>query len=601
MRDRTLRIGCASGFWGDSSAAAPQLLREGVDYIVFDFLAEITMSILARARERSPQAGYAADFVEPIVTQMIAEVARRGTRLVSNAGGVNPLACADALRAAARKAGVEVKVAAVLGDDLLERRREFAECREMFTGERMPEGMASVNAYLGATPIAAALDAGAQIVVTGRCVDSALVLGPLMHEFGWRADELDLLAAGSLAGHLIECGPQATGGLFTDWQSVPGWEDMGYPIAECRADGSFTITKPAGTGGLVTPATVAEQLLYEIGDPGAYLLPDVTCDLREVSLDQAGPDRVRVAGVRGLPPSDSYKVCATYAVGYRSTATLTLIGFDAAAKARRTAEALLARMRRLLAARGLPDFAETGIEVLGAEDSYGAQARHAGSREVVLKLAARHADREAMELFSREIAPAATSMAQGTTGFFAGRPGVSPVLRLFSFLAPKSAVAPSLSFGEARVPCVGAACGGFVARSAAPEPPRPAGAGDTVRVRLLDLAHGRSGDKGDTANIGVIARKPEYWPVLRDALSADFVAEQFSHFLKGPVERYELPGVRALNFLLHRSLGGGGVASLRIDPQGKAYAQMLLDAQVAVPKAFAARHRPAAIAAALNR
>lgn len=590
MPHRTVRIGCASGFWGDSSAAAPQLLADGVDYIVFDFLAEITMSILARARARSAQAGYASDFVDPIVAQMIAEVARRGTRLVSNAGGVNPLACAEALRAAARKAGVPVKVAAVLGDDLLERREELAGCREMFTGAPMPkEGIASMNAYLGATPIAAALDEGAQIVVTGRCVDSALVLGPLMHEFGWRAGQFDLLAAGSLAGHLLECGPQATGGLFTDWQSVPGWEDMGYPVAECASDGSFVITKPCGTGGMVTPATVAEQLLYEIGDPAAYLLPDVTCDLREVRLEQAGPDRVRVTGVRGRPPTDSYKVCATYADGYRSTATLTIIGFDAVAKARRTAEALLARMRRLLAERGMADFQETSIEVLGAEDSYGPHARHAGPREVVLKLAARHPDREAMELFSREIAPAATSMAQGTTGFFAGRPGVSPVLRLFSFLVPKSAIAPSLAFDDARRTCPGAACGGFTASTPRHDTPPLAATGETIRFRLLDLAHGRSGDKGDTANIGLIARKPEYWPVLRDAVTAQFVAERFSHFLGGPVERYELPGVRALNFLLHRSLGGGGIASLRIDPQGKSYAQMLLDAEVAVPKTFAAR------------
>jgi len=587
---KIIRIGCASGFWGDSATAALQFMRADIDYVVFDYLAEITMSLLARARARSPEAGYAVDFIET-VGLIIGEVAKRRIKLVSNAGGVNPRACADAVRETARQAGVHVKVAAVLGDDLMERKTEFAAEREMFSDAPMPAALASMNAYLGATPIAEAFSDGAQIVITGRCVDSAVVLGPLMHEFGWKSDQHDLLAAGSLAGHLVECGPQVAGGVFTDWESVPDWDNMGYPIAECHADGRFVIAKPKGTGGLVTPATVAEQMVYEIGDPAAYLLPDVTCDFSQATLRPVGPDRVEVTGVRGLPPTDRYKVSATYADGYRVIATLTIIGFDAPKKARRTGEAIITRVRRMYGERGWPDFTETNIEVLGAEDSYGRHARHTEAREVVLKIGVRHPNKDALELFSREIAPSAISMAQGTTGFFGGRTSVSPVIRLFSFLVHKDDLSPSIIAESGERPCFGAASGGFVppaaAHPAAAKPP----SGDTVKVRLLELAHARSGDKGDIANIGVIARAPEFWPVVQQTVTPQLVADYFAHFLRGPVERFELPGIHALNFLLHRSLGGGGIASLRIDPQGKAYGQMLLDVEVPVAAAFARRHR----------
>src|SRR5690606_26778672 len=282
-------------------------------------------------------------------------------------------------------------------------------------GRPLPQELLSANAYLGALPIRAALDAGAQVVVTGRCVDSAVTLGVLMHAFDWRSDEYDRLAAGSLAGHLIECGCQATGGLHTDWQTVPDWPNIGYPIVECTADGVFVVTKPAGTGGKVTPAVVAEQLLYEIGDPRAYRLPDVVCDFANVRLAADGADRVRVHGVRGRAPDDRYKVSATHADGYRSSATLTIVGFDAAAKARRTGEAILARTRAMFERLGWPDYAASFVEVLGAESGYGPHANPAlqATREAVLRVSVRHPKREALELFAREIAPAGTSWAPG--------------------------------------------------------------------------------------------------------------------------------------------------------------------------------------------
>jgi len=372
-----IRIGGASGFWGDSSVAVPQLVRRAeVDYISFDYLAELTMSILTAARAKDPAAGWAKDFVEVALAGMLPEIAARNIRLLTNAGGINPHACAAALATAARDAGVALRIAVVDGDDVRDRVPAAA---------GMPRTLLSANAYLGAFPIAAALARGAHVVITGRCVDSALPLGALIYEFGWLPGDWDKLAAGSLAGHLLECGAQATGGLFTDWERVERWDDIGYPIAECEADGTFTITKAPGTGGLVEPAVVAEQMLYEIGDPAAYVLPDVVCDFTQVTMEADGADRVLVKGARGRPATGTYKVSATYLAGFRCVGTLTIIGIDAARKARRTAEAILARTRAIFAERGLADYRATNIEAIGAEETYGPHARTAATREVTMR------------------------------------------------------------------------------------------------------------------------------------------------------------------------------------------------------------------------
>jgi len=323
-----VRIGCASAFWGDSTAGAEQLVRRGeIDFLVFDYLAEITMSLLARARARKPELGYVPDFVEA-VAPLLSEIKRKSIRIVSNAGGINPQAAAMALRRKAEEAGVALEIAVVTGDDLTGRADEIraAGVTEMFSGAAMPEKLTTMNAYLGAQPIALALDRGADVVITGRCVDSAVVLGPMVHAFGWSWTDYDKLAQGSLAGHLLECAAQVTGGLFTDWREVPGWDDMGMPIAACSADGSFVVTKPPGTGGLVVPLSVCEQMLYEIGDPAAYILPDVVCDFCNVTMTACGPDQVRVIGARGRPPTPTLKVSATWHDGYRVIGTLTIGG-----------------------------------------------------------------------------------------------------------------------------------------------------------------------------------------------------------------------------------------------------------------------------------
>src|SRR5450755_4004753 len=432
--EHTVRIGSCSGFWGDSLDGARQLVEGGrIDYLVGDYLAEITMSLLARAKLKDPTLGFTPDFIEA-VAPLLPQIAQQGIKVVVNAGGLNPDGCRVALAKVAQAAGVSLKIAVVEGDDLMPQ-VESIRGRvpvEMFSGAPLPAKVVSMNAYLGARPIAAALDAGAHVVITGRCVDSALALGPLLHEFGWADTDYDRLSAGSLAGHLIECGAQGVGGLFTDWDQVPGWDNMGFPIVECRADGSLTITKPEDTGGLVSPASVCEQMLYEIGDPGAYLLPDVACDWTGVRFAQAGVDRVTVTGAKGRAPSTNYKVCATFGDGFRSLGTLMIGGFEAARRARRQGEAIVARAQRLACAHGHGDFTETSVEVIGAEDTYGANARVADAREVVLKVGVRHPKREALELFAREFAPSGTAMSQGTTGLIGGRPGVTPVIRLFS-------------------------------------------------------------------------------------------------------------------------------------------------------------------------
>ncbi|MEJ2121585.1 MAG: DUF1446 domain-containing protein [Alphaproteobacteria bacterium] len=591
--DRIVRIGCASGFWGDSAVAAPQLVRGAeIDYLIVDYLAEVTMSILARARAKDPKAGYAVDFVTVAMRSVIRDLKDKKIRVVSNAGGMNPRACAQAVEALAAEAGVSLKVAAVEGDDLLDRAGALkqAGAAEMFSGAPFPEGVMSINAYLGAFPIAAALDDGADIVVTGRAVDSAMALGPLIHAFGWGPGDLDQLAQGSLAGHILECGAQATGGLHTDWQDVPDWANIGYPIAECEADGAFTVTKPEGTGGLVAPQVVAEQMLYEVGDPATYILPDVVCDFTDVTMAEAGDQRVRVAGAKGRAATDSYKVSATYLDGYRATGMLTVIGRDAVAKAERTAEAVLARSRAIFRHMNLGDFSDTHTEILGAESAYGPHARAGAraSREAVMRLTVAHPERKALEIFAGEVAPAGTSWSPGTTGF-SGRPKVQPKVRLFSFLIPKDAVAVTVTANDASRD-VALETGGNRTSDAAPArsygddlPALPGG--ERVELPLAAIAWGRSGDKGDSANIGIIARDPAFVPLIRDEVTAARVKDYFAYMLAGnsEVTRFDVPGIGGFNFLLTQALGGGGMASLRNDPLAKGLAQMLLDLPVSVP------------------
>lgn len=595
MTDKIVRLGGASGFWGDTPEGARQLIYSGqVDYLVMDYLAEITMSLLARAKAKDPAQGYAPDFVAQFIAPYAKEIAARGLKVVCNAGGVNPLSCRDAVEKVLAEQGVNLKVAAVVGDDILGMVEELRGegVKEVQSGAPLPAKVVTANAYIGAFPIAAALAAGADIVVTGRAADSALALGPLIHEFGWKPTDYDLLAAGTAAGHLLECGAQSTGGTFTDWRDVPDWAHPGYPVGECRADGTFVMTKPADSGGLCSVGTVAEQLLYEVSDPQAYIVPDVVCDFSGVKLEQIGPHRVSVTNVKGYAPTATYKVCVTYEDGWRATSVMPIVGIDAPAKAARQAAAILERTREMLRDRNLGDFTMTHVEVLDGEGSYGDRRRGSTAREAICKVAIEHDDKRAADIFWREQFSAMMNMSVGTTigslSGFGRAPG--PVTKMFSFLIDKRQVPAQVQVDAADVPFEAGRTAVFQqAMLVRPEPPAVPSDTDPERtVPLISLAWARSGDKGDLFNVGVIARKKEYLPYIRSALTPDAVKAWYVNFDAKKVLRYDLPGFNALNFVVDESLAGGINNSPRLDAAAKGMAQQLLEFPVPVSEAIAA-------------
>ena len=404
-KNKKIRIGCASGFWGDTSTAASQLVNKGnLNYLVFDYLAEVTMSILAGAKMKNSNRGYAADFVKQI-SPLLHLIKKQGIKIVSNAGGINLESCRDALEIELKKAGVRLEIALVKGDNIMDRKNEFQDLEivDIEKNQPLPDKVLSMNAYLGAPPIKMALESGADIVITGRCVDTALVLGPLMHEFCWNSTDYDFLASGSLAGHIIECGAQCTGGNFTDWHLIDGYENMGFPIVEVQSDGSLTVSKPDETGGLVSFGTVAEQLLYEIADPNEYMLPDVICDFSQVTINEIGKNAVLVTGAKGKSPSDKYKVSTTFVDGYRIAGKVVIGGKDAIKKSEIVSKAILQKTNEILNKKGVKNIKKTSISILGTNSMYPKNARVTDSREVVLIIMALHDDKEALEIFSREI------------------------------------------------------------------------------------------------------------------------------------------------------------------------------------------------------
>ncbi len=586
-----VRIANASGYWGDDPEALLRQVTGGpIDYVTMDFLAEITMVILQRQRARDPKTGFAYDFIEQLKLALPA-VVERGITVIVNAGGINPDACADAVAALCAAAGVSLPIGLVKGDDLLTDLDALAErgaCFDHMDGGRTYDEVrgrvVAANAYLSARPVVEALRGGARIIVTGRTTDAALILAPLVHEFGWSWDDWDRLAAGIAAGHILECGAQATGGNYTDWQRIPSMLDVGYPIVEAQADGAFVVTKHSGTGGIVTRRTVTEQLLYEIGDPRAYLTPDVTADFTALQLTEDGPDRVRVTGARGTAAPATLKVSMVYREGYRAVGTMLVSGPNVLAKADRIAEMLWHRVGT--------DFADRRADCVGYRACWGAAAPDVEPNEIVFRIAVADADRRKLQRFSKHVLGFALQGPPGL-GIFGGRPDVQEAYGFWPALVPRELVestvvvlgpdGPVTSLVPMALPGAGKARKEAAAEHAAAGEARER-TGRTTRVRLGTIAYARSGDKGDHANIGVAARSAAAFDYLREVLGANRVRAFYQDLVHGPVVRYELPNLLAFNFMLHNALGGGGTLSLRVDHQGKTLAQGLLTMEIDVPE-----------------
>ncbi len=449
-----IRIANGQGFWGDSLEAPVEQVRRGpIDYLTLDYLAEITMSILQKQRARDPKAGYARDFVD-MIARVLPDLKERRIRVIANAGGVNPVACKDAVLEVAKRQGIDVTVAIVAGDDIMPKLDEFiargVALKNMETGEPLStirSRVQSANVYFGAFPVAEALGRGADIVITGRVTDTGLALAPMIHEYKWKADDWDRLAAGTIAGHTVECGAQCTGGnCQVDWDTIPNMADIGYPIIEAEPDGTFVITKHAGTGGRVTVASVKEQLLYEMGDPREYITPDCVADFTTIQLEQCGPDRVRFSGIRGRPATPFYKVSVSYSAGFKAIGGLVYAWPDAYKKARAADRIIRQRLDRL----GLK-FDEIRTEFVGANACHGIPSAEPSPEmepelaEVMMRIGVRSDDRGAVDRFTKEIAPMALNGPPVVTGFGSGRPKVEEIVAYWPALIPKSEVTPEVT------------------------------------------------------------------------------------------------------------------------------------------------------------
>lgn len=452
MSTKKIRIASGQGFWGDLPVAPVNQVKLGeIDYLMMDYLAEVTMSIMQKQKLRNPDHGYARDFVG-VIEQILPEIAAGKVRVLSNAGGVNPQACKDAILAVAQKAGYTgIKVAVVDGDNILPELDEFIAnghlLNNMETGEPVTEvqdKLLSANVYFGAEAMVEALDAGAQIVVTGRVTDTGLCLAPMVHEFGWRFDDADKMAAGTVAGHILECGAQSSGGNYTDWELVPDMENIGFPIVEAFPDGSFVVTKHEKAGGLVSVATVKEQLLYEIGDPAEYITPDCVADFTSIELAQEGENRVRVWGIKGKPKTPFYKVSASYLDGYKLTGTLVYAWPDALKKAVRAGEILKARAETL----GLR-FDDFHTEYVGfngcTEQPAGPDFDRDTPDEVQLRVALSGPHRSDLDRFGMELAPLILTGPSAVTGFAGGRPKAGEIVAYWPALLRKDAVKPRMT------------------------------------------------------------------------------------------------------------------------------------------------------------
>lgn len=594
MKNKSVRIANSSGFWGDDPKAMLRQAAQGqLDYIVSDYLAEVSMSILQKQQSKNPEAGYIQDFVKHYMLAA-PDIIKHKIKLVTNAGGNNPLACARALIKALEPHGIQVKIAVVEGDNVVAGLHDLVAQGESFnnfeTGEALGDKVSlvkSANAYVGVPALLKALQTGADVVISGRATDSAVAIAPMVYELGWSLQDWDRIGAGMIAAHIIECGGQSTGGNFTDWQNIEHWDNFGFPIIEMFENGDFQVYKHPGTGGAVTVDTVKEQLVYEIADPGNYYGPDVIADLTHLEVAQVAQDVVSVKGGKGKAPTPYFKLSMAYEAGFKAVGTIIISGPDALKKAQHFNKIFWQRL-------GL-DFEKTNTEYLGYNACHLGLAAAIVPNEILLRFHALDSDRKKLEAFSQLLASLILTGPPGVavTG---GRPEIQQVMAYWPALLHKKHVPLvlkdlDLDGAVLKQETINSVTGFEAIPQASPsikatQGQIPSFLADWKQCRLNTLCLARSGDKGNSANIGVIARNEKIYEFLKSYLTPALIKYWFGDLCKGEVSRYELHSLSAFNFMLNDALDGGGTLSMRIDAQGKTFASALLNQMMPVPDAI---------------
>ncbi len=588
-----IRIANAGGYWGDDTSVMKRQLTSGpVDYITQDFLAEITMSILQKQKQRDPSRGYAHDFITQI-DECLPLIVEKGVTVISSAGGVNPVGCAEKVLEVAKKHKLKIKVGVVCGDDILESIDDLVERGEKFQNmengakfEKVRPSITSANVYLGAEPVVLALEAGCQIVITGRVTDTGITLAPMMYEFGWGATDWDKMAAGIVAGHIIECGAQSTGGNITDWQDVKSFDKIGYPIIEMEPSGEFIVTKHARTGGLVSEKTVKEQLLYEMGDPALYITPDGIARFDTIELKEVGPNKVRISGIKGEPHTPFFKVSMSHDDGWKASGSILVSGPNVKAKADAFAKLFWKRLGH--------KYEDTRVELVGSGSIWPDSLRDSNCEpnEILLRFGVRDHDQQKVKDFGM-LLPSLILSGPSGVAVTGGRPRPEQVVAYWPALMGRNSVTgrvQTFDTGGIRTETQVKFQYRLSIETVDVTPYRRQNgktpAGKPVKMKLRELAYARSGDKGDMCNVGVLARSPEIYDWLVGYLTNRKVKSFFKRITLGEVARKRVDNLLALNFLMDGSLGGGGTKSLMLDPQGKTLSQALLEMEVSAPSSL---------------
>lgn len=581
---RVLRIGNSSGFWGDDPTALFRMASAGgLDYITCDYLAEVSMSILSKQQQKNPDLGYVADFLKH-VRKALPAIQKNKIKLITNAGGNNPKALALEVQQLLSSQGIALSVAYVEGDNIMPVLQQDSSqlLQNMETAEVLSaDKIITANAYIGIAGLLEVLRMDADIIVAGRVTDSALALAPMVHELGWKLNDYDRLGAGMLAAHCIECGTQVTGGNFTDWKNIKEWGNLGFPIVEMQEDGVFYVTKHHNTGGIVTVNTVKEQLVYEIADPGRYFSPDVLADLQQVIVEQVSENNVRVSNAKGSPGSPFYKVSATYQEGYRALGEVIISGSEALEKAQLFQSIFWDKIQT--------NFYRKNVEYVGYNACHGNLVTNHEPNEILLRLYVHDFDFQKIKTFTEMVASLILSGPQGVA-VVGGRPKIQEVMAYWPFLVPKGEV--TIKVGELTT----AKTSEIVVKATSPSIASESAFVDLSQkvaqpeqgklISLSEICLARSGDKGNSVNIGVIARNTKAFNYLKTFLLPSLLKQWFGEKVMGNIKRYELPGLLAFNFMLEEALDGGGTKSLRIDAQGKTFAAALLSQKVYVPDEF---------------